>query len=125
MLKWVEESRFERLGIFTYSHEENTHAFNLKDDVSEKTKKKRADAVMAIQQDISFQLNQKKIGQEFKILVDRKESDFFVGRTEFDSPDVDNEVLVKADEHTYLRVGDFANVKITEASDFDLYATVI
>ncbi len=125
MLKWVEESRFERLGIFTYSHEENTHAFKLKDDVSEKTKKKRADAVMAVQQDISFQLNQKKIGQAFKILVDRKESDFFVGRTEFDSPDVDNEVLVKADENTYLRIGDFAEVKITEASDFDLYAKVI
>jgi ribosomal protein S12 methylthiotransferase len=125
MLKWVEESRFERLGIFTYSHEENTHAFKLKDDVSEKLKKKRADAVMAVQQDISFQLNQKRIGQEFKILVDRKENDFFVGRTEFDSPDVDNEVLVKADEHTYLRIGDFANVKITEASDFDLYASLV
>ncbi|MBL7901933.1 MAG: 30S ribosomal protein S12 methylthiotransferase RimO [Bacteroidia bacterium] len=125
MLKWVEESRFERLGIFTYSHEENTHAFKLKDDVSEKLKKKRADAVMALQQDISFQLNQKKIGQEFKILVDRKESDFFVGRTEFDSPDVDNEVLVKADELTYLRIGDYATVKITEASDFDLYAKLV
>lgn len=125
MLKWVEESRFERLGIFTYSHEENTHAFKLKDDVSEKLKKKRADAVMALQQDISFQLNQKKIGQEFKILVDRKESDFFVGRTEFDSPDVDNEVLVKADELTYLRIGDYAKVKITEASDFDLYAKLV
>lgn len=125
MLRWVEESRFERLGIFTYSHEENTHAYLLKDDVSEKTKKKRADAVMALQQDISFQLNQKKTGQEFKILVDRKEGDFFVGRTEFDSPDVDNEVLVKADENTYLRIGDFANVKITEASDFDLYATAL
>ncbi len=125
MLRWVEESRFERLGIFTYSHEENTHAYQLKDDVSEKTKKKRANAVMALQQDISFQLNQKKTGQEFKILVDRKEGDFFVGRTEFDSPDVDNEVLVKADENTYLRIGDFANVKITEASDFDLYATAL
>lgn len=125
MLRWVEETRFERLGIFTYSHEENTHAYKLKDDVSEKTKKKRADAVMALQQDISFQLNQKKIGQEFKILVDRKENDFFVGRTEFDSPDVDNEVLVKADENTYLRIGDFADVKITEASDFDLYANLV
>jgi len=125
MLRWVEATRFERLGIFTYSHEENTHAFKLKDDVSEKIKRNRADAVMALQQDISFQLNQKKIGQEFRILVDRKESDFFVGRTEFDSPDVDNEVLVKADENTYLRIGDFADVKITEASDFDLYASVV
>ena len=97
MLRWVEESRFERLGIFTYSHEENTHAYTLKDDVPEKIKKERADAVMALQQDISFQLNQQKIGKEFKILVDRKEGEFFVGRTEFDSPDVDNEVLVKAD----------------------------
>jgi ribosomal protein S12 methylthiotransferase len=125
MLQWVTDTRFERLGIFTYSHEENTHAHLLKDDVSEKTKKKRADAVMAVQQDISFQLNQKKIGQEFKILVDRKESDFFVGRTEFDSPDVDNEVLVKADENTYLRIGDFAKVKITDASDFDLYGSLV
>lgn len=125
MLKWVTDTRFERLGIFTYSHEENTHAHLLKDDVSEKVKRKRADAVMAVQQEISFQLNQKKIGQEFKILVDRKEGEFYVGRTEFDSPDVDNEVLVKADKDTYLRVGDFAKVKITEASDFDLYAKVV
>lgn len=125
MLKWVEETRFERLGIFTYSHEENTHAYLLKDDVSEKIKRQRADAVMAVQQDISFQLNQKKIGQTYSILIDRKENEFFVGRTEFDSPDVDNEVLVKADDNTYLRIGDFAEVKITEASDFDLYAEVI
>ena len=125
MLKWVTDTRFERLGIFTYSHEENTHAHVLKDDVSEKLKRKRADAVMAVQQEISFQLNQKKIGQEFKILVDRKEGEFYVGRTEFDSPDVDNEVLVKVEEDTYLRVGDFAKVKITEASDFDLYGKIV
>lgn len=125
MLKWVEESRFERLGIFTYSHEENTHAFKLKDDVSEKTKKKRADAVMALQQEISYKLNQERIGKEYKILVDRKEGEYFIGRTEFDSPDVDNEVLVKADENTYLRLGDFAKVKITEASDFDLYGSPV
>jgi ribosomal protein S12 methylthiotransferase len=121
MLKWVEETRFERLGIFTYSHEENTHAFTLKDDVSEKTKKKRADAVMSLQQEISYQLNQKKIGQKFKVLFDRKEGEYFVGRTEFDSPDVDNEVLVKATQNNYIRIGDFADVKITEAGDFDLY----
>lgn len=125
MLRWVEDSKFERLGIFTYSHEENTHAFNLKDDVAEKIKRKRADAVMALQQDISFQLNQAKIGSTYKILIDRKEGDYFVGRTEFDSPDVDNEVLVKADNETYLRIGDFAQVKVTDASDFDLYATLI
>ncbi len=125
MLRWVEDSKFERLGIFTYSHEENTHAHLLKDDVSEKTKRKRADAVMAVQQEISFKLNQEKIGKEYKILVDRKEGEYFIGRSEFDSPDVDNEVLVKADKDTYLRIGDFAKVKIYEASDFDLYGTLV
>jgi ribosomal protein S12 methylthiotransferase len=125
MLRWVEETKFERLGIFTYSHEENTHAHLLKDDVSEKTKRKRADAVMAVQQEISYKLNQEKTGKTYKILVDRKEGDFFIGRTEFDSPDVDNEVLVKADAETYLRVGDFAQVKIYEANDFDLYGQIV
>ncbi|MBA3683607.1 MAG: 30S ribosomal protein S12 methylthiotransferase RimO [Bacteroidetes bacterium] len=125
MLKWVEESKFERLGIFTYSHEENTHAHLLKDDVAEKVKRKRADAVMALQQDISYKLNQQKVGQTYKVLFDRKEGEYFIGRTEFDSPDVDNEVLVKAIGDTYVRIGDFANVKITEASDFDLYGNLI
>ncbi|WP_317898780.1 30S ribosomal protein S12 methylthiotransferase RimO [Aurantibacillus circumpalustris] len=125
MLRWVEETKFERLGIFTYSHEENTHAHLLKDDVSEKIKRKRADAVMALQQDISYKLNQQKVGNIYKILVDRKEGEFFIGRTEFDSPDVDNEVLVKADNETYLRVGDFATVKIYEVSDFDLYGSLV
>lgn len=125
MLRWVEETKFERLGIFTYSHEENTHAHSLKDDVSEKIKRKRADAVMALQQEISFKLNQQKIGKEFNVLVDRKEGDYFIGRTEFDSPDVDNEVLVKATYTNYLRIGDFAKVKITDASDFDLYGDLI
>jgi ribosomal protein S12 methylthiotransferase len=124
MLRWVEESRFERLGIFTYSHEENTHAHLLKDDVSEKVKRKRADAVMAVQQEISMQLNQQKIGQDFKVLIDRKEGEYYVGRTEFDSPDVDNEVLIKADNETYLRIGDFTHVNVYEASDFDLYGKV-
>lgn len=125
MLKWVEESKFERLGIFTYSHEENTHAHLLKDDVSEKLKRKRADAVMAVQQEISYKLNQQKIGQTYKVLFDRKEGEYFIGRTEFDSPDVDNEVLVKIVGDTYARLGDFANVKITEANDFDLYGQLI
>src|SRR5688572_21606205 len=125
MLRWVEDTKFERLGIFTYSHEENTGAFKLKDDVSEKTKRERADAVMAIQQEISYNLNQQKIGKTFKVLFDRKENEFFVGRTEFDSPDVDNEVLVKATKDTYVRIGDFANVKINEASDFDLYGDLV
>jgi ribosomal protein S12 methylthiotransferase len=125
MLKWVSESKFERLGIFTYSHEENTHAHLLKDDVSEKVKRKRADAVMAIQQEISYKLNQQKVGQTYKVLFDRKEGDCFIGRSEFDSPDVDNEVLVKAVGDTFVRIGDFANVKITEANDFDLYGDLI
>jgi ribosomal protein S12 methylthiotransferase len=125
MLRWVEETKFERLGIFTYSHEENTHAHLLKDDVSEKIKRKRADAVMALQQDISYKLNQEKVGKTYKIIVDRKEGEFFIGRSEFDSPDVDNEVLVKADNDTFLRIGDFATVKIYEASDFDLYGTLV
>ncbi|MBL7912071.1 MAG: 30S ribosomal protein S12 methylthiotransferase RimO [Bacteroidia bacterium] len=125
MLKWVEESKFERLGIFTYSHEENTHAHLLKDDVSEKIKRKRADAVMAVQQEISYKLNQQKVGANYKVLFDRKEGEYFIGRTEFDSPDVDNEVLVKVEGDTYARIGDFANVKITEANDFDLYGKLI
>ncbi|MGZ3884869.1 MAG: MiaB/RimO family radical SAM methylthiotransferase, partial [Bacteroidia bacterium] len=125
MLRWVEDTKFDRLGIFTYSHEENTHAHLLKDDVSEALKKKRADAVMEVQQEISYSLNQEKIGQTFKVLFDRKENEHFVGRTEFDSPDVDNEVLVKADKDTYIRTGDFANVKIHDASDFDLYGGLV
>lgn len=125
MLQWVQDSKFDRLGIFTYSHEENTGAYALKDDVSEDVKKQRADAVMQVQQEISYNLNQEKTGKTFKVLFDRKENDFFVGRTEFDSPDVDNEVLVKADNKTYVRIGDFAKVKIHEASDFDLYGSFI
>jgi ribosomal protein S12 methylthiotransferase len=125
MLRWVEDTKFERLGIFTYSHEENTHAFNLKDDVKEKVKKQRADAVMKIQQEISYTLNQQKIGQTFKVLIDRKEGEYFCGRTEFDSPDVDNEVLIKATDKDYLSIGSFVNAKITEANDFDLYGTLI
>lgn len=125
MLRWVEDSKFERLGIFTYSHEENTHAYTLTDDVPEKVKKARADAVMQLQQEISYKLNQQKIGQTFKVLFDRKEGDYFVGRTEFDSPDVDNEVLVKATADNYIRLGDFANVKIHDASDFDLYGELV
>ncbi len=125
MLRWVEESRFERLGIFTYSHEENTHAYNLKDDVSEKEKKRRADEVMKVQQEISYQLNQQKIGKTFKVLFDRKEGEYTIGRTEYDSPDVDNEVLVKNTKDQYISIGSFANVKITDASDFDLYGELV
>lgn len=123
MKQWVEESRFDRLGIFTYSHEENTHAFQLVDDVPDEIKKERAAGIMDIQQSISRELNEQKIGQTFKVLFDRKEGNFFVGRTEFDSPEVDNEILVDAKEQ-YIRVGDFANVKITSAQEFDLFGEV-
>jgi len=125
MIEWVKQTRFDRLGIFTYSHEENTHAHLLEDDVPAKIKKQRADAVMKVQQEISFELNQQKIGKTFKVLIDRKEGEYFIGRTEFDSADVDNEVLVKADNETYLPIGGFVNVKITEATDFDLYGVVV
>ncbi len=120
--QWVKDTRFERLGCFTYSHEENTHAFSLEDDVPEEVKKSRAEEIMAIQQEISAELNAEKVGKTFKVLVDRKEGDFFVGRTEFDSPDVDNEVLINAE---YLKAGDFVDVNITESSDYDLYAEVV
>ncbi len=124
MLEWVGETRFDRLGIFAYSHEENTHAYLLKDDLSAKTKQKRTEAVMALQNGISFDLNQQKVGKTFKVLFDKKEGDYFIGRTEFDSPEVDNEVLVKASKD-FVRVGDFADVKITSAEDYDLYGEVI
>ena len=124
MLQWVEETRFDRLGIFGYSHEENTHAYLLKDNVSAKVKEARSQAVMDVQQEISFDLNQQKVGNTYKVLFDKKEGDYFIGRTEFDSPEVDNEVLVKADTD-YVRIGDFANVKITSALDFDLYGDVV
>ncbi len=121
---WVKEMRFERLGCFTYSHEENTHAYNLEDDVPEDVKMDRANEIMEIQSQISWELNQQKIGKEFRVMIDRKEGGYFVGRTEFDSPDVDNEVLINADED-YLRTGEFFTVKITAAEDFDLYAEVV
>ena len=121
---WVEAMRFERLGCFTYSHEENTHAFNLEDDVPEEVKMARANEIMEIQSQISWELNQAKIGKTFKVVIDRKEGEYFVGRTEFDSPDVDNEVLIDASK-TYLKTGEFATVKVIEAADFDLYAEVV
>jgi len=124
MLEWVEQTKFERLGCFTYSHEENTGAFKLVDDVPAELKQERAEAVMEVQQGISHDLNAKKIGREFKVLFDRKEGPYFVGRTEADSPEVDNEVLVKAADN-YVRIGDFANVRITGAEEFDLLGEVI
>ncbi|CAN5182019.1 30S ribosomal protein S12 methylthiotransferase RimO [soil metagenome] len=123
MADFVQKSRFERLGIFTYSHEEQTHAYNLPDNVPEKIKKYRADLIMALQGEISLQLNQEKIGKSFKVLIDRKESGNYIGRTEYDSPEVDNEVIISAHEQ-YLRLGEFVQVKITDASEFDLFGIV-
>lgn len=117
---WVEEMRFERLGCFAYSHEENTHAYTLEDDVPEEVKQQRAAEIMDIQAQISWDLNQEKIGQTFRCIIDRKEGGYFIGRTEFDSPDVDNEVLIDATQH-YLKTGDFATIKIVDATEFDLY----
>ena len=122
--QWVTDMRFERLGCFTYSHEENTTAYLLEDDIPEKVKIQRANEIMEIQSQISWELNQEKINKEFKVVIDRKEGNYFVGRTQFDSPDVDNEVLINA-KKSYIRSGDFATVKITSAEDFDLYAEVI
>jgi len=124
MYDFVERNQFERLGIFTYSHEENTHAYSLEDDVPEKVKKERADKIMALQSDISYELNQQKIGKTYKVLFDRVEGDYFIGRTEFDSPEVDNEVLVKKSEG-YIRIGDFATIEITSADHYDLYGKII
>ena len=121
---WVEEMRFERLGCFAYSHEENTHAYNLVDDVPDEVKQQRAMEIMDIQAQISWDLNQEKIGKVFKCVIDRKEGDHFIGRTEFDSPDVDNEVLIDASKF-YLKTGDFVMLKITDATEFDLYAEPI
>lgn len=124
MLKFVEESRFERLGIFTYSHEENTHSHSFEDDVPTEVKQQRANAVMELQENISYEINQERIGKIFRVLIDRKESGTFIGRTEYDSPDVDNEVIIDAKEN-YLRLGDFVNVKIESATEFDLYGTPV
>lgn len=118
--EWVRTQRFDRLGCFTYSHEENTSAFVLEDDVPQEEKEKRVEEIMELQSQISWEKNQEKIGKTFKCLFDRKEGAYFVGRTEFDSPDVDNTVLVSA-ENTYISVGDFAEVRITSAEEFDLY----
>jgi ribosomal protein S12 methylthiotransferase len=124
LLQWLNEIKFDRLGVFTYSHEENTTAYSMKDNVPQKVKKQRADAVMLQQQEISFQLNQKKIGKIFKTIIDRKENEYWIGRTEYDSPDIDNEVLIK-DTGIKLEIGQFYSVKIVQAEEFDLYGSII
>ena len=124
LYQFVEETKFDRLGIFNYSHEENTHAYTLEDNVPDEVKALRAEKIMELQQSISFELNQQKIGKDFKVLIDRKENEYWVGRTEHDSPEVDNEVLIPAMDQ-YLSIGDFVEVKIESASDFDLYGKLI
>jgi ribosomal protein S12 methylthiotransferase len=120
MLDFVKDIRFDRLGVFEYSHEENTHAFNLDDNIDAETKQDRVAAVMALQQTISAEINEEKVGHIYKVLIDRKEGEYFVGRTEADSPEVDNEVLIEAAAN-YLRQGSFVDVKITSAGEFDLF----
>lgn len=124
MYDWVERSRFDRLGIFAYSHEENTHAYNFDDNVPAKVKRERSDIIMELQSGISYDLNQLKVGNNYKVLFDRVEGDYFIGRTEFDSPEVDNEVLLKKADG-FIRLGDFANVNITKADHYDLYGKLI
>jgi len=124
MQQWVEETKFDRLGCFTYSHEEKTHAHALIDDVPDEVKQQRADAIMEVQQEISFEKNQEKIGNTYKVLVDKKDGGYFVGRTEYDSPEVDNEVLIDA-KLDYATIGSFVNVQIDTAEDFDLYGHIV
>lgn len=124
MVDFVEKMKFDRLGVFTYSHEDQTHAFSMEDSIPQEIKQERADTIMEIQQGISLQHNLAKIGNTYKVLFDRKEGGYFIGRTEFDSPEVDNEVLVPA-KKTYVRLGDFANVKINDAEEFDLFGEVV
>ncbi|GHM99246.1 ribosomal protein S12 methylthiotransferase RimO [Cytophagales bacterium WSM2-2] len=123
MMTFVEKSRFDRLGVFTYSHEENTHSHSMKDDVPEKVKQERLEQLMELQEGISLELNKAKVGKTYKIIVDRKEEGSFIGRTEHDSPEVDNEVILHSKD--YLRLGDFVEAKITGATEFDLSAEVI
>ncbi|MDG1433885.1 MAG: 30S ribosomal protein S12 methylthiotransferase RimO [Saprospiraceae bacterium] len=124
LCEFVEDMKFERVGVFQYSHEESTIAHDFEDDVPAEIKSERANAIMEIQQDISFDKNLEKIGQTLRVLFDRKEGEHFVGRTEFDSPEVDNEVLVNAKDN-YVRIGDFANVKITKAEEYDLFGDLV
>ncbi|MEZ4950096.1 MAG: 30S ribosomal protein S12 methylthiotransferase RimO [Saprospiraceae bacterium] len=123
LVDFVKEMQFERVGVFQYSHEENTRAYDVKDNVSAKEKTRRANALMEVQQEISLEKNQQKVGKTFKVLIDRKEGDFFYGRTEYDSPEVDNEVIISAKEQ-YARIGDYAMVEITEAMEYDLIGEI-
>jgi ribosomal protein S12 methylthiotransferase len=125
LLSFVKAMRFERVGVFQYSHEENTSAHEMEDDVPAEIKEERTNRLMELQREISAELNQDKIGNKMRVLIDRKESGYFVGRSEFDSPEVDNEVLIEAKKDTYLRIGDFANVSIIDSTEYDLFAELI
>jgi len=125
MKEWVSEMRFDRLGVFTYSHEENTHAHNFEDDVPQEVKQARADDVMEIQSVISQELNDARVGMVYKVLIDRTEGGYYVGRTEHDSPEVDNEVLIEMTDEEHLRIGDFVKARITDAESYDLFAELI
>jgi ribosomal protein S12 methylthiotransferase len=124
MMKFVERSRFDRMGVFTYSHEENTHSYSMPDDVPDEVKQERLQDLMELQAGISLDLNQARVGKIYKVLIDRKEGGQFIGRTEFDSPEVDNEVILDAGQE-YLRIGDFLNARITGATEFDLMASPV
>ncbi|MBK6273527.1 MAG: 30S ribosomal protein S12 methylthiotransferase RimO [Saprospirales bacterium] len=124
LCNFIREMEFERLGVFQYSHEDDTAAFGFEDDISQDTKEERASRLMQIQQEISFQKNEEKVGKTFKVLIDRKEGGYYIGRTEYDSPEVDNEVLIDAKKN-YCRIGDFCEAKIYDATDFDLYGEVV
>ena len=124
LLQWVKDTRFDRLGVFAYSHEENTHAYNLEDDVPDEVKQDRVEQIMEAQREISLEKNQQLIGTRQRVLIDKKEGEYYVGRTEFDSPEVDNEVLIHV-ENAYLRIGEFAEVEITDAEEYDLFGVVV
>lgn len=124
LCSFVEEQRFDRLGAFTYSHEEHTHSYSMEDTIPQEEKEERQATIMSIQEGISAELNEKKIGNTYKVLFDRKEGGYFIGRTEHDSPEVDNEVMVSAKDQ-YVRIGDFANVKINDAAEFDLFGEIV
>jgi len=115
--------QFDRVGAFEYSHEEDTSAFELEDDISSEEKNHRMSLLMEVQREISYNKNIEKVGKELKVLLDRKEGDFYIGRTQYDSPEVDNEVLIETSDN--LTIGDFVQVKITDAEDFDLYGEII
>jgi len=119
LIDFVREQRFDRLGVFAYSHEEDTAAYELKDDIPESVKTDRMNRLMEVQRGISLEKNRQKVGQQIKVLIDRKEGDYFYGRSEYDSPEVDNEILIPAD--SYVRIGDFADVEIYDALEYDLF----